>query len=349
LYVDVLNTNLDRARLGNAVTTVTGALGFAGPVALLLTGAHLVLTGSLGTGTMLALSSVGSAFLTPVGALVGMWTQLQTLRSYFERLEDVLDTEPEPRRDPSHDPPASQGAIELREVSFAYDPKLANVLERISLSIQPGEFLAIVGPSGSGKSTLARLLAGLYAPSAGNLTFDGRDFRLWDPGSLRSRLGMVTQDTRLFATSIRDNITLFDANVSLERVQHAARLAEIHDDVMRLPLGYDTPLSDGGGSVSGGQRQRMSLARALLREPSVVVLDEATSQLDSISERRVHRNLADLRCTRVVIAHRLTTVRDADRIVVLEAGRVVDAGKHDELLGRCRLYQELVGAQPTSS
>jgi ATP-binding cassette, subfamily B, bacterial len=346
LYVDVLNTNLDRARLGNAVSTVTGALGFAGPVALLLTGAHLVLTGSLGTGTMLALSSVGSAFLTPVGALVGMWAQLQTLRSYFERLEDVLDTPPEPRRDPSHDPAASQGAIELREVSFAYDPKLSNVLERISLSIQPGEFLAIVGPSGSGKSTLARLLAGLYAPSAGNLTFDGRDFRLWDPSSLRSRLGMVTQDTRLFATSIRDNITLFDASVSLERVQHAARLAEIHDDVMRLPLGYDTPLSDGGGSVSGGQRQRMSLARALLREPSVVVLDEATSQLDSISERRVHRNLADLRCTRVVIAHRLTTVRDADRIVVLEAGRVVDLGKHDELLDRCRLYRELVGSQP---
>ncbi len=171
LYVDVLNTNLDRARLGNSVSTLTGALGFAGPLALLLTGAHLVLTGSLGTGTMLALSSVGSAFLTPVGALVAMWAQMQTLRSYFERLEDVLDTQPEPRRDPSHDPPVAQGAIELREVSFAYDPKLSNVLERISLSIHPGEFLAIVGPSGSGKTTMARLLAGLYEPSAGNLTF----------------------------------------------------------------------------------------------------------------------------------------------------------------------------------
>jgi ATP-binding cassette subfamily B protein len=348
LYVDVLNTNLDRARLGVSVSTLTGALGFAGPIALLLTGAHLVLTGSLGTGTMLALSSVGSAFLSPVGALVGTWTQLQTLRSYFERLEDVLDTETEPRRDPSHDEPVLQGAIELRDVSFAYDPKLPTVLDRVSLSIQPGEFLAIVGPSGSGKSTLARLLAGLYAPSSGNLTFEGRDFRSWDPSTLRGRLGMVTQDTRLFASSIRDNVTLFDASVPLERVQHAARQAEIHDDVMRLPLGYDTQLSDGGGSVSGGQRQRMSLARALLREPSVVVLDEATSQLDSISERRVHRNLAALRCTRVVIAHRLSTVRDADRIVVLEAGRIVDVGRHSELLVRCAMYRDLVGSQPSA-
>jgi ABC-type bacteriocin/lantibiotic exporter with double-glycine peptidase domain len=344
LYVDVLNTNLDRARLGAQVSTLTGALGFGGPLALLLTGAHLVLTGSLGTGAMLALSSVGSAFLNPVGSLVNMWAQLQTLRSYFERLEDVLDTPPEPKGDPNQELPAARGAIELREVSFGYDPKLPHVLEDVSLSVQPGEFLAIVGRSGSGKSTLARLLAGLYSPISGSLTFEGRDFRLWDPSSLRSRLGIVTQDTRLFASSIRDNVTLFDSSVPLDRVQHAARQAEIHDDVLKLPLGYDTPLSDGGGSVSGGQRQRLSLARALLREPSVVVLDEATSQLDSISERKVHENLAALRCTRIVIAHRLTTVRNADRILVLDAGRVIDVGRHSDLIVRCRIYRDLVGS-----
>ncbi len=343
LYVDVLNAGLDRGRLGARVGTLTGALGFAGPVALLLTGAHLVLQGDLGTGSMLALTSVGAAFLTPVGALVNMWTQLQTLRSYFERLEDILDTKTEPRLEATEK--RLEGAIDLREVSFAYDPRGPNVLDRVSLSVRPGEFVAIVGPSGSGKSTLARLLSALYAPVSGQITFEGRDARHWDPTTLRSSLGMVTQDTRLFASSVRDNITLFDPTVPLERVQRAAELAEIHADIARLPMAYDTVLSDGGGSVSGGQRQRVSLARALLREPGVLILDEATSHLDTISERRVHDNLAALRCTRIVIAHRLSSVRSADRIVVLEAGRVVDAGPHAELMVRCGVYRALVGAQ----
>jgi ABC-type bacteriocin/lantibiotic exporter with double-glycine peptidase domain len=346
LYVDVLNTSLARGRLNNQVSTLTGALGFAGPVALLLTGAHLVLTGDLGTGSMLALSSVGSAFLSPVGALVAMWTQLQTLRSYFERLEDVLDTPKEARPDAAGIRPRLEGSIELREVSFAYSPVSPNVLDRVSLELHPGEFVAIVGPSGSGKSTLARLLAGLYAPTSGSIAFEGVDSKLWDPVGLRGSLGMVTQDTRLLATTIRDNISLFDSSVPLDRIQAAARLAEIDADVMKLPLGYDTVLSDGGGSLSGGQRQRLSLARALLREPSVVVLDEATSQLDTITERKLQHSLAQLRCTRVVIAHRLSTVRDADRIVVLEGGRVVDVGRHVELISRCLVYRELVGGQP---
>jgi ABC-type multidrug transport system fused ATPase/permease subunit len=216
----------------------------------------------------------------------------------------------------------------------------------VSLELHPGEFVAIVGPSGSGKSTLARLLAGLYAPTSGSIAFEGVDSKLWDPVGLRGSLGMVTQDTRLLATTIRDNISLFDSSVPLDRIQAAARLAEIDGDVMKLPLGYDTVLSDGGGSLSGGQRQRLSLARALLREPSVVVLDEATSQLDTITERKLQHSLAQLRCTRVVIAHRLSTVRDADRIVVLEGGRVVDVGRHGELVSRCLVYRELVGGQP---
>jgi ABC-type bacteriocin/lantibiotic exporter with double-glycine peptidase domain len=208
--------------------------------------------------------------------------------------------------------------------------------------------VAIVGPSGSGKSTLARLLAGLIAPSSGSIAFDGVDQKLWDPSTLRSLLGMVTQDTRLLATSVRDNVSLYDASVSLPQIEAAARLAEIHDDVLRLGLGYDTVLSDGGGSLSGGQRQRLSLARALLRSPSVLVLDEATSQLDTVTERKVQENLRQLACTRIVIAHRLSTIRDADRIVVLERGKVVDIGRHAELSVRCRLYRDLVGAQSAS-
>lgn len=345
LYVDVLNTSLDRGRLSNTVSTLTGALGFAGPLALLLTGAHLVLDGTLGTGGMLALSALGSAFLTPIGALVGTVTQLQTLQSYVHRIEDILDTAREPRPTAALAVAPLRGAIELRSLSFAYESSQSPVLKDVSLTVQPGEFLAIVGPSGSGKSTLARVLSGLLAPGAGSVCFDGVDQSRWDPTTLRGMLGMVTQDTRLLAASVRNNISLFDGEVCLPEVEAAARLAEVHDDVARLGLGYDTVLSDGGGSLSGGQRQRLSLARALLRGPKVLVLDEATSQLDTVTERKVQANLARLACTRIVIAHRLSTIREADRIVVLDRGEVVDIGPHAELASRCLLYRELVGAQ----
>jgi ABC-type bacteriocin/lantibiotic exporter with double-glycine peptidase domain len=349
LYVDVLNSSLERGQLANYVTTLTGALSFAGPLALLLTGGHLVLQGSLATGGMLALSALGSAFLTPVGALVATFTQLQTLRSYVHRVEDILDTAPERKLPvPPLTAARSRGAIELRELSFAYESSAAPVLERVSLDVKPGEFVAIVGPSGSGKSTLARLLAGLFAPTSGTIAFEGIDHARWDPAALRSTLGMVTQDTRLLATSIRDNISLLDPSVPLECIVSAARAAEIHDDVMRLTLGYDTVLSDGGGSLSGGQRQRLCLARALLHAPAVLVLDEATSQLDTLSERRVQENLRALQCTRVVIAHRLSTIRDADRIMVMDRGRVLDVGRHADLIARCSLYRELAGAQTLS-
>ena len=347
LYVDVLNCALERGRLAAHVTTLTGALGFAGPLALLLYGAKLVLDGALGTGGMLALSALGSAFLTPVGALVAMWTQLQTLRSYIQRIDDILDTQvtSQARLPAAHAPARLAGRIELREVSFAYDPGAAPVLDRIDLNVAPGEFVAIVGASGSGKSTLARLLAGLFEPNAGSVWFDGVAAQRWDPQRLRGQLGIVTQDARLLASSIRENVTLFDPAVPLERVEAAARLAEIHDDVCRLALGYDTVLSDGGGSLSGGQRQRLALARALLAEPALLVLDEATSQLDGVTERKLQENLSQLRCTRIVIAHRLSTVRDADRIVVMSAGRIVDQGRHADLVVRCRAYRELVNAQ----
>ena len=345
LYIDVLNTALAKGRLMNSFGAVVGAVAFAGPVMVVLTGAKLVLDGELSLGTMLALTSLASGFLGPVNTLVNTAMQLQQLRSYMSRIEDVLDSETERRHGLEGRGRRIEGAVELERVAFSYDAGSALVLDDVSLRIAPGEVVAIVGASGSGKSTLARLIAGLYRPMSGRVLFDGLDAQQWDPPDLRRQLGMVTQDTRLFAATIRDNIGMLDPAVPLERIEQAAQRACLDVDIAATSMGYDTLLADGGASLSGGQRQRLALARALVHEPAVLVLDEATSSLDTVTEKRVQEQLAALRCTRVVIAHRLSTIIDADRIVVLERGRVVGIGPHAALLTACEPYAKLVAAQ----
>jgi ABC-type bacteriocin/lantibiotic exporter with double-glycine peptidase domain len=349
LYVDTLNVSLDKGRLLAGFSTLVGSFSFLGPIALVLLGAKMVLDGELSLGSMLALAALGSGFLGPVNTLVSTAMQLQLLSGFMARIEDVLDSPTERRREAAGRGKSLTGNVELSRVSFRYDPKGALVVDDVSLTVKQGELIAIVGSSGSGKSTLARLIAGLYRPMSGRIAFDGVPLEQWDPPDLRSQLGMVTQDTRLFAATIRDNIAMLDPEVPLERVEAAARKAHIHEDVMAVPMGYDTLLADGGASLSGGQRQRIALARALLSEPTVMVLDEATSALDTVTERKVQLQLSALKCTRVVIAHRLSTVVDADRIVVLDRGKIVDVGPHTELLERCELYQALVGAQARPS
>jgi ATP-binding cassette, subfamily B, bacterial len=344
LYVSVLNTALDKGRLGANFGTLMGTLSFLGPLTLLLVGAHMVLQGELSVGTMLALSSLGSGFLGPISSLVGTAMQLQTLQSYMARVEDVLDAPTERKLEGASNGDL-RGEISVDNVGFRYTADGPLVVSEVSLRVAPGECVAIVGSSGSGKSTLARLLAGLYLPTAGDIAYDGVPLSRWDPPALRKRLGMVTQDTRLFAAPIRENISLLDASVPLEEIEAAAKLAQIHADIDVLPMGYDTVLSDGGSSLSGGQRQRLALARAVLHKPAILVLDEATSALDTLTERRIQQALSSLQCTRVLIAHRLSTVIDADRIVVLDKGRIAAIGKHAELLETSDLYRALYSAQ----
>ena len=349
LYVDVMNTSLAKGRLAANFGSLIGAIGFGGPLIVVLTGAKLVLDGELSLGTMLALSALASGFLGPVNTLIATAMQLQQLRSYMARIEDVLDSPTERRHGVAGRGKTIAGAIELDRVAFAYAPDAPLVLDDVSLRIEPGELVAVVGASGSGKSTLARLLAGLYRPQSGTIRFDGVDAGQWDPPDLRRQLGMVTQETRLFAASIRDNIAMLDPAVPLERVELAAGRACIDAEIAAQPMGFDTLLPDGGASLSGGQRQRLALARALLHEPPVLVLDEATSSLDTVTERRVQEQLAALRSTRIVIAHRLSTIIDADRIVVLERGRVLAIGRHADLLVSCPGYARLVEAQARTS
>jgi ATP-binding cassette subfamily B protein len=346
LYVDVVNTSLARGEFDGTFGALLGALRFCGPIALLLTGAYQVLDGTLSLGIMLGLSALGSGFLDPVANLVSTGLKLTQLKSYMARLEDVLDAPVEPVRlnTLTAGRPLS-GRIEVRNLAFRYPSEQSPTLDDISFEIGPGECVAIVGASGSGKSTLARLLAGLYTPEAGSISFDGADMATLDLAHLRERLGIVTQDTRLFSGTLRDNVTLFEPSVPNEAVQQACELACLHPDIARMPMGYDTILADGGTSLSGGQRQRLSLARALLRKPDILILDEATSALDTVTEQRVQHHLRELACTRILVAHRLSTIIESDKIIVLEQGRLVAVGRHADLLLRCAPYQALIRAQ----
>jgi ATP-binding cassette, subfamily B, bacterial len=345
LFVAELNVSLRRGRLEAAVDTATQGLRLLSPIAVLLFGAHLVGSGQLSLGTMLALAALATGFLEPLATLVGTVFQIQLLGSYLARLDDVLTTPTETAgRDLRHAPQLT-GAVRAEGLTFHYTPHGPPAVDGADLDVSPGQVLAIVGRSGSGKSTLGRLLLGLYAPSAGRVLLDGIDLATLHPRSVRSQIGVVTQDPYIFGLSIRENLALSDPSLPLDRLEAAAELAGIADDIHAMPMGWDTPLVDAGASLSGGQRQRLALARALATQPRILMLDEATSNLDTVTEAQVHANIARLGCTVIVIAHRLATVIDADRIVVMDAGRVVEVGCHRDLVAARGQYAQLVAGQ----
>jgi len=345
LFVDVLNVSLLRGRLTALVEATMSGLGMLSTLAILVLGTYLVLSGDLSLGIMLALSALAAGFLTPLSQLVSTAFQLQLLGSYLERMNDVLDTAREQPRGKFSPAPKFRGAIALEKVSFRYSPFAPLVVKEVSVEIPPGKFVALVGRTGSGKSTLASLLVGLYVPTSGRILFDGNNLTDLDLRSVRNQVGIVPQHPYLFGASIRANVSLIDPNLPLARVIEAAKRAEIDEDIRAMPMGYDTILADGGASLSGGQRQRLALARALVHRPSILFLDEATSSLDAITERKIQRELAALHCTRIVIAHRLSTIQDADLILVMEDGIIVERGRHEELMLRGGLYASLVNSQ----
>jgi ABC-type bacteriocin/lantibiotic exporter with double-glycine peptidase domain len=257
----------------------------------------------------------------------------------------VTEAEPEQSGAKLRDTRRLTGHVCLQGVSFAYAHGAPDVLRGIEVTVRPGERVAIVGHSGSGKSTLGKLLVGLYAPTEGSILYDGLPLHELDLREVRRQYGVVFQESTLFSGSIRSNIALSDPLMHLDRVIEAAKIAAIHDDIVAMPMGYDTFVSEGGSAVSGGQRQRLALARAIVHKPTILLLDEATSHLDVVSEAVLERNLGALGCTRIVIAHRLSTVRDADLILVIEDGRVVERGDHAELLARGGAYAALVEGQ----
>jgi ATP-binding cassette, subfamily B, bacterial len=346
LFAGEVNLSLARGRLSAVVDSLMSGLHLASPLAILAVGTAQVLAGQLSLGTMLALTALAAGFLEPLAQLVATGLQVQLLGSYMARINDVLDTPREQHGQAVQPANKLSGHIEAQTVSFRYSPLTPLVVDAVSLEIQAGQKVALVGRSGSGKSTLAHLLLGLYSPAAGRVLWDGTDLAQLEVRSVRQQIGIVTQAAYLFGSTIRENIALADPRLPLEMVERAARLACIHDDIVAMPMGYETILADAGASLSGGQRQRVALARALVLAPRIILLDEATSALDVLTERQVYRNLEALDgCTAIVIAHRLSTIADADVILVMDAGRLVERGSHAELIARRGLYFALVQNQ----
>ncbi len=337
---------LHRGHLDARVDTFSGMLRMLAPLLVLWLGAWRVLDGQLSVGTLLGFVWLSAAVLGPMSALVMNWQRFQGATVQLERLGDVLRAEPELVGDGM--PPAGHvtGAkVELRDVSFSYDRHEAPAVSGISVTIEPGQRVAIVGRSGAGKTTLAMLVLGLYEPSSGEICHDGVPLRELNLPRLRRRFGVVLQEPFTMRGTVRDNIAFTHPDASDEDVRWAARIADVDLEIGRLPLGYDTRLAERGIGLSGGQLQRLSIARALVGRPALLVLDEATSYLDAETERRIVAGLEEVACTQLVIAHRLSTVRDADLILVLHDGQIVESGTHVDLIDRGGPYAALVSAQ----
>ena len=277
-------------------------------------------------------------------SLVGIGLQAANIRPTLEQVKPIMEAVPEISEDKNVVTQIS-GGIELNNVSFRYSDSMPWVLDNLSLKIKPGQYVAIVGKTGCGKSTLLRLLLGFETAQKGAVYYDGKDINTLDLKSLRKKIGVVMQNGKLFHGDIFSNITISAPWLTLKEAWEAAELADIADDIRAMPMGMHTIISEGSGGISGGQRQRLMIARAIAPKPRILMFDEATSALDNITQKKVSEALNGLKCTRIVIAHRLSTIRHCDRIIVLDGGKIIEDGSYEELLAKGGFFAELVERQ----
>ena len=348
----VVNGRQELERYTQLLDAVPPLLAALNTALILGIGGLRVMDGALTLGGLVAFQLLMGSFIAPVNRLVSLGGKLQTVEGDMSRLDDVLRYRVDPgvagaigEAVPAAAPAKLTGALGLRGISFGYSRLDPPLIDGFDLALAPGSRVALVGGSGSGKTTIAKLVTGLYRPWGGEILFDGRRRGEVPAAVLACSLAWVDQSLFLFAGSVRDNLTLWDATIPLPEVIAAAKDACIHEDIAARPGGYDSAVQEGGANWSGGQRQRLEIARALVGRPSILILDEATSALDPATEQRIDENLRRRGCSCLIVAHRLSTIRDADEILVLDRGKVVQRGTHDELKEAGGPYVRLISAE----
>lgn len=331
------------------VTLLPSFLTLLATTAVLFVGGTEIIAGSMTVGTLAAFLALLACFMIPLNQIVGMGRMLQNAHASIERLNDVMKQPVVDRNwsapDDESDTTRITGTLAVKDLYFGYDPLKAPFIEKFNLELHPGQHIAIVGRTGAGKSTLAMLFAGLYSPTRGQVLLDGKPLHSIPTAQLAHSMAMVNQDIFLFNGTVADNLTLWDDSVAEADMVQAAKDACIHDLIIQRPGGYHASVREGGLNFSGGEQQRIEIARALTLQPPLLILDEATSALDTPTEKQIDDNLKRRGCSCIIVAHRLSTIRDCDEIIVMDGGQVVQRGRHDDLIAQKGLYAELIKEQ----
>lgn len=342
------NSMLDLHRRNTMTGIIPQILSGFSTGAVLMIGVYNIFSGNFTIGALMAFQSFMNLFLSPVGSLVNSIQVFQDMSGSMERVEDVMNYKADVDFDPAipdKEYEKLSGEVELKDISFGYSALAPALIENFNLKAKKGSMTALVGGSGSGKSTLAKIISGLYPQRSGELLFDGKPLKEIDRYVFTSSVAVVDQSISLFSGTIKDNITMWDSTIPEEIIVQACKDACIHDDIMALKDGYDSLIAEGGGNFSGGQRQRLEIARAFAAQPSIIILDEATSALDPTTEKLVMDAVKRRGMTCFVIAHRLSTIRDADEIIMLEYGKEAERGTHSQLIEKDRKYAALVKSE----
>lgn len=351
-HASAMKSKVAFGRVNQYLGSLPNLVQQASTVIMLAIGASLIIGGYLGEGAFLAFQALMNSFLKPVNMLITAGQNIQEMRSYAERIDDVMKYPTEADREEEdsalQDLEGVQklsGNVELKNITFGYSRLAEPLLKDFSLSIPAGAKVALIGSSGSGKSTIAKLIAGLYDPWSGSITFDGKKRREIPKAVFTSSVSVVDQDVSMFADTIENNIKMWDSTIEHYDMVLAARDADIHDDIIQKRGGYHYVMAENGKDLSGGQRQRIEIARALAGDPSLIIMDEATSALDAKTEYQVSQAIKARGITCIIVAHRLSTIRDCDEIIVLDKGVVAERGNHDTLIAKNGLYAELITTQ----